>query len=87
MELYLYNIYRLLVSFNKHKDVDFHNVFKDYEIINLLLDMNLIYLKLNIFMDQSTFQKALYIKLTRKGELYIESFNLINFDNGNFDLK
>jgi len=60
----------LLVYFKRNKNIDYNEILDDFEIINLLLDMQLLNLKMKIYIDKSYFEKVYILKLLLK-ESYI----------------
>ncbi|WP_420493878.1 hypothetical protein QA541_08080 [Macrococcus psychrotolerans] len=75
MELHLKLMHRLLCCFNEDPNKDYMDILDDMEIINLLIDMKLIEVYSEFYLNLNKSTSKLFINVTSKGQIFISEFN------------
>ena len=77
MNLHLLLLHRLFCYFYENPNKDYFGILEDMEIINLLIDVKLIELIAHVYICKEDNLMSIYIKVTPKGLIFINSYNNI----------
>lgn len=68
----LHYIHTLLIQMRKKTHLNYFNASHDYDLIMILVEMNMIELHIDFFIDIAL-EPSMRIQVTRKGELFIHA--------------